>query len=799
MTNSRSFLVVLLLLAACFSGNSHGARGLPLGPPQQWEQAPQPGSHTELDRVVERELTRMHRELWTIALRTPDEQAQIQQSMEIVAHQIQQAVQLQISLPDALERVARAVAQLRSSPTGQEMARRVQVAKDTQRRSTLLLASQPSMRAPGQSAEDELQVNLAIASVQMRQVATLDGGVAGLPSYRVAPGNERLQSALDKRRSLPKADLSQLPALFVKAYNGDPDEAVQLLQADFARQENILSAWPWPRGTNDTSAKNDRSFLQFTVDTLLSLAQRNPQHASLTQLAYETLLAYRTRDPEVERRISAALTEAGTEEVKHLRTELRALREQIATIELKRASAVAISAEDEQTLQAARQQEREALARGDKLAQLARNQDRPFKAGPGLARMRADLKPQEAVVSFVEFRQVRPDNMNDPSTWPRWYGAFVTTRERLIFVPLELASGLEPAIETLLGAITSTSAPIAQKQQLAHALYTRSFAPLRDALKDTRELVIVADGMLQLVPIQVLRDDTGWLAERYRFRYVVSERQLAGEYSPTFTPGPPRIVVGGPYSEHPKPLKAGETLSASHFPKLTNLQAEARAVQALLPGAVLISEASATEAVLDGPAPSVLHIAAHGIYLPLGTPKPSDDRGLVLVASAPAKVVEPARPSTYRPPVDDSAALTKSALVLTPARRPHADGFLTAYEIAAQDLWGTDLVVLSACETGRGVVDRVRGVRGLRSAFFIAGASSLVLSLWSIDDRVTVEFMHTFYELLAQRVDRAEALAKASDAVRAKYPDPYLWAPFILLGDAGPLRSAPAAAAGHGT
>jgi CHAT domain-containing protein len=74
-----------------------------------------------------------------------------------------------------------------------------------------------------------------------------------------------------------------------------------------------------------------------------------------------------------------------------------------------------------------------------------------------------------------------------------------------------------------------------------------------------------------------------------------------------------------------------------------------------------------------------------------------------------------------------------------------------------------------------------------------------VLSLWSIDDRVTVEFMHTFYELLAQRVDRAEALAKASDAVRVKYPDPYHWAPFILLGDAGPLRSAPAAAAGHGT
>lgn len=860
MKNLRSWSVTLLflLLPACFSTATYGGRGLELLPPKQWEQSPQPGSHTELDRVVERELTRNYLQLWTIALQTPDEQAQSQQAMEMVANQIQIALQLQITLPDALARVQRAVAQLRNSPTGQAMARQAQVTREVQRRSTLALAS--TIRAPGQSVEEasgvlkrwhrpmpelagemareqepiarvaklqseqamgeqasreqkeiverihervkdrfartvvEVQVNLAIASLQMRQLATPDGRFAGLPRYQVPPGNEGLQRALDNMRTLKKADLSQLPALFLQAYQGDVEGALQLLRADFAREENILSAWPWPRGTNDHSAARDRSFLQFTIDTLLSLAQQNPSHGALTQLAYETLLAYRTRDPEVERRISAALAEAGTEEVVRVRSELRALREQIATIELKRASAVAISAEDEQRLHSAQQEEREATARADKLAQLARTKDRPFEAGPGLARIRAELQAQQAVVSFVEFRQVRPDNMKDPSTWPRWYGAFVLTHEQLTWVPLAPASELEPAIDALLGAITSTRATLERKQQLAHALYTRSFAPLASALKDTRELVVVPDGMLQLVPMQVLRDSTGWLAERYRFRYVVSERQLAGEYAPHFTPGPPRIVVGGPYSEHPAPLVAGEVLRANHFPTLANVGAEARAVQALLPGAVLISDANATEAALEGPAPSVLHVAAHGVYLPLGPPKLADDRGLVLISGAAPNAPAPAPPPGYRPPMDESAALAKSALVLTPARRPHADGFLTAYEIAAQDLWGTELVVLSACETGRGLVDRARGVRGLRSAFFMAGAASLVLSLWSIDDRVTVEFMRTFYEQLAHGVGRADALALAGDTVRVKYPDPYLWAPFILLGDAGPLRSARAAA-----
>ena len=136
----------------------------------------------------------------------------------------------------------------------------------------------------------------------------------------------------------------------------------------------------------------------------------------------------------------------------------------------------------------------------------------------------------------------------------------------------------------------------------------------------------------------------------------------------------------------------------------------------------------------------------------------------------------------------DSVALSRSAIVLNPDARRGTDGFLTAYEVAASNLWGTDLVVLSACETGRGRPDRFRGIQGLRRAFFSAGAESLVTSLWSVDDRATEEFMSVFYERLRAGEDRSVALSEARRAVRTTQPDPYAWAPFVLLGKAGPVR-----------
>lgn len=108
------------------------------------------------------------------------------------------------------------------------------------------------------------------------------------------------------------------------------------------------------------------------------------------------------------------------------------------------------------------------------------------------------------------------------------------------------------------------------------------------------------------------------------------------------------------------------------------------------------------------------------------------------------------------------------------------DGILLAEEIASMDLSGTDLVVLSACETGLGDITS-DGVFGLQRAFKMAGVQTLVMSLWKVDDNATSLMMQTFYEQLLSGKTKREAFNLAQAAVRAKYPEPYYWAGFIML------------------
>lgn len=108
------------------------------------------------------------------------------------------------------------------------------------------------------------------------------------------------------------------------------------------------------------------------------------------------------------------------------------------------------------------------------------------------------------------------------------------------------------------------------------------------------------------------------------------------------------------------------------------------------------------------------------------------------------------------------------------------DGILLAEEIATMDLSGTDLVVLSACQTGLGEITS-EGVFGLQRAFKKAGVQTLIMSLWKVDDSATSLMMQTFYEHLLSGQSKREAFAIAQQAVKEKHNDPYYWAAFIML------------------
>jgi hypothetical protein len=117
------------------------------------------------------------------------------------------------------------------------------------------------------------------------------------------------------------------------------------------------------------------------------------------------------------------------------------------------------------------------------------------------------------------------------------------------------------------------------------------------------------------------------------------------------------------------------------------------------------------------------------------------------------------------------------------------EGIVTAREIAGFDWWGTQLVVLSACETGVGAVPSGDGVYGLRRAVVLAGAEAQVVSLWAVNDSSAQELMRAYYDELARGTGRAEALRQAKLRLlrQPRYSDPHHWAAFILAGNWTPL------------
>jgi hypothetical protein len=115
------------------------------------------------------------------------------------------------------------------------------------------------------------------------------------------------------------------------------------------------------------------------------------------------------------------------------------------------------------------------------------------------------------------------------------------------------------------------------------------------------------------------------------------------------------------------------------------------------------------------------------------------------------------------------------------------DGLLTAEDVAGLNLHKTELVTLSACETGLGEARHGEGVFGLRRAFALAGAKTLVMSLWKVPDEQTRQLMEDFYLRLLRGQGRVEALREAQLAIKSRHPDPFYWGGFICEGIPTPI------------
>ncbi|MFP4300060.1 MAG: CHAT domain-containing protein, partial [Spirulinaceae cyanobacterium] len=229
-------------------------------------------------------------------------------------------------------------------------------------------------------------------------------------------------------------------------------------------------------------------------------------------------------------------------------------------------------------------------------------------------------------------------------------------------------------------------------------------------------------------------------------------------------------------------------IDSIRFGELPGTAAEAAAIQPLLPNATVLTKLEATEqAIKQVEAPRILHIATHGFFLNVDlvapTANPLENRGIVGVQPRPNADFAPSAP------VNQENPLLRSGLALagfnTRSGGGDEDGALTALEVAGLNLRGTQLVVLSACETGVGDVANGEGVYGLRRALAIAGAESQLISLWKVSDEGTKDLMVDYYQRLLSGVGRSAALREVQLEMlnSPNYQHPYFWASFIPSGE----------------
>lgn len=429
-----------------------------------------------------------------------------------------------------------------------------------------------------------------------------------------------------------------------------------------------------------------------------------------------------------------------------------------------------------------------------------------------------------ALVEFVRFRDIdfTAVRSRGESGWqPPRYAAFVLhggDPDRVALIDLGEAEPIDQLIADFRAGITGGSERRAARDLGAFpteadpdtppdsglALREAVFDPLTAALADRRRLLLAPDGDLTRLPFGVLPTADGRrLVDAYEIGYLAAGRDVLRFTAPAGAAPGEAVVVADPdfdLSAGPKtPADAPRPVTRQsrdldrgriHFGRLPGTRVEGQRVAHLL-GVQPWLAGTALEARLKAcRSPRVLHLATHGFFLQ-DQPRPAGPEG-------PARHERTGPEDGLSRMANLENPLLRSGLALAGANTwldqgdlpPEAeDGLLTAEDVTGLDLLNTELVVLSACETGLGEVRTGEGVFGLRRAFVLAGARTLVMSLWKVPDQQTQELMEDFYRRLTAGQGRADALREAQRSLQARYPEPLYWGAFICQGEPGPMKS----------
>lgn len=333
------------------------------------------------------------------------------------------------------------------------------------------------------------------------------------------------------------------------------------------------------------------------------------------------------------------------------------------------------------------------------------------------------------------------------------------------------------------------------------ALRAAVFDKLLPALCGCRRLLIAPDGDLCRLPFEVLPTEDGrYLIDDFELSYLSAGRDVLR--FGTSTEGQPSgpLVIADPdfdligdgdvapslddsFHSHSRDLDGGQ--DRFHLvDRLPGTRLEGRQIADLLGARLWLADQALDRLVKQScRSPRILHFATHGFFFEDQRHDPEQE----------------VRDLSWSRPIasDMENPMLRSGLVLAGyntwlrrglLRSDAEDGVLTAEDITGIDLSNTELVVLSACHTGEGDIHVGEGVFGLRRSFVLAGARTLVMSLWTVADEQTQKLMAAFYRGLVHGQPRGEALRTAQLQIKSEHSDPYFWGSFICQGDPGKLK-----------
>ena len=612
--------------------------------------------------------------------------------------------------------------------------------------------------------------------------------------YKALETRLRALSILEKypaRRDFRIVELGSIAMIY--AALGDFDEAIKFESRAQAELENAIALNMVVGSERQRlayySSQFVSSFADETVSLNLHLQPDSPQAAALAS----TILLQRKG------RVLDAMTDTLGAMRKRADAQDQVLLDQFkeATTQLAR---TALQGPHQQSPEAYSKALQELEERKERLENAISHHNQEFRAQVQAVTLKAVqvLIPRDAaLVEFVTYRPSDPKTQSfEQSFGELRYGAYVLHQNAAPKgVDLGDAKAIDRTVEKFRAALRDPSRR--DVQQLARIVSENVLRPLQQLLANDRYLLISPDGQLNLIPFEALLDDSGrYLVERFSISYLTTGRDLLRMQVPRLSRGAP-VVIADPLFGEPKGMlvasaaepqtksqrartarrsvTTGTDFSSLYFAPLAGTRTEAESIHALFPDAHVLTGDRASEAALEQlSGPKILHIATHGFFLQDASQAPDTSAGSNGADSVATAGIE-------NPLLRSGLALSGANL----ARDRRGEGILTALQASNLNLWGTKLVTLSACDTGVGEVKNGEGVYGLRRSFFLAGAETLVMSLWPVSDYLTREMMHSYYSGLKKGLGRGEALRQTKLALlkRKDHQHPFYWASFIQAGE----------------